>query len=343
MRITWNKRSRPFARALHAAALITLGGFILTGCQDGATSPDVSDDTGEEIIDFEITAEGTAAAQGAKLLGSHKLATLPLRQQAAVSFNVAQAGDNSPLDLSHFGGAVVTAATNYNVFVNCVAPQSPETCWGNGTLHPGRFLRDLNVSNYIRIVNEYLNVDALGKFPVRDMRTQITFANSRRVTLQEIFNVLSNAVTRTGASGYGAIYHIFLPQGTGMCIAPGNCYSPDDPASWTFCAFHGSTNLTGDRHVLFSVEPYQGVEGCQFPGQTPNGLMDATASTLAHEFFEIVTDPDLDGWSNALFGYEISDMCFAFGANKLLNGQSYFLQAEYSNLLHMCTTKPAGA
>jgi hypothetical protein len=71
--------------------------------------------------------------------------------------------------------------------------------------------------------------------------------------------------------------------------------------------------------------------------------MDATASTLAHELFETITDPDLDGWSNALFGYEISDMCFAFGSNKLLNGRPYYLQAEYSNLLHLCTTKAAGA
>ena len=343
MRINPGRRTRNLVRALNTAAIVILSGFVLTACQDHATSPDVADDTSEEIIDFELTAEGAAAAEGATMHGAHKLATVALRQQSP-SFHLSGATtDNSPFDLTNFGGPVLTGAVSYNVYVNCVTPQTPATCWGNGTLSPGNFLRDLNLSNYIRIVNEYIGVDALGKFPVREMRTRASLTTPQRATLQEIFHIVSDAVTRTGASGYGAIYHVFLPQGTSMCIVAGNCYSPDDPASWTFCAFHGSMNLADNRHVLFTVEPYQGVDGCRLPGQTPNGVLDATASTLAHELFETMTDPDLDGWSNALFGYEVSDMCFAFGSNKLLNGHPYFLQAEYSNLLHLCTTRPPGA
>jgi hypothetical protein len=328
-------------RVLHTAAAVTLSGAILTGCQDDTTSPPPANDGVEQIIEFELTPEGAAAAKGAKMVGSHKLATIPLRQQAAVSFSATGTADNSPFDLTYFGGPLVTGATNYTVYVNCVLPATPATCWGSGSQNPADFLRDLNISNYIRIVNEYLGVDALFNFPVREMKTRKTFATANRATLQEIFHIVSDAVLRTGVSGYGAIYHVFLPQGTSVCIVPGNCYSPNDPASWTFCAFHGSMNLEGNRHVLFTVEPYQDVDACRLPGQTPNGPMDATASTLAHEFFETVTDPDLDGWSNALFGYEVSDMCFAFGSNKLLNGRPYFLQAEYSNRLHLCTTKPA--
>ena len=328
-------------QALHTAAIVTLSGVILTGCRDDATSPGAADDQTSEVIDFELTPEGAAAAKGARMVGSHKLATVTLRQQSLVSFNATGPGDNSPFDLTHFGGPVLTGATNYTVYVNCVSPEAPATCWGNGTQGPADFLRDLNLSNYIRIVNEYIGADALGAFPAQGMRTKVRFATANMATLQEIFHIVSDAVTTTGASGYGAIYHVFLPQGTSMCIAPGNCYSPNDPDSWTFCAFHGSMNLEGGLHVLFTVEPYQNVDGCRFPGQTPNGQMDATASTLAHELFETITDPDLDGWSNALFGYEISDMCSAFGANKLLNSRPYFLQAEYSNRLHLCTTKPA--
>lgn len=330
-------------RSLYIATFVALSGVVLTGCRDEATSPNVDNGTNTEIIEFELTPEGAAAARGAKMVGSHKLATIPLRQQSLVSFSATGPGDNSPFDLTYFGGPVLTGATNYAVYVNCVLPETPATCWGNGTQGPADFLRDLNQSNYIRIVNEYIGVDALNRFPVSGMRTRARFTTPNRATLQEIFHIVSDAVTTTGASGYGAIYHVFLPQGTSMCIVPGNCYSPDDPASWTFCAFHGSMNLDANRHVLFTVEPYQGVDGCRLPGQTPNGLMDATASTLAHELFETITDPDLDGWSNALFGYEMSDMCFAFGSNKMLNGRPYFLQAEYSNLLHLCTTKPAGA
>jgi hypothetical protein len=341
MRINSGRRPRSLVRALHTAALVTLTGSILTACQDHATSPTSAGDGSESAIEFDVTPEGAAEAQGATMRGLHKLPILSLREKAAEGFSASVAMvDNSPFDLTYFGGPVLTGATSYVVAVNCVLPDTPATCWGTGFLSPTTFLRDLNQSDYIRLANEYISVDAKNKFPAVGMRTQKTFTAANHATLQEVLNIVADAATRTGQSGYGAIYHVFLPQGTSMCIAAGNCYSPNDPASWTFCAFHGSVNLASNRHVLFTVQPYQGVDGCRLASQTPNGLIDATASTLAHELFETITDPDLDGWSNALFGYEISDMCFAFGSNRLMNGHRYFLQAEYSNRLHMCTSRP---
>jgi hypothetical protein len=341
MPINSGRRPRNLARALHAAVLLTLTGSMLTGCQDNATSPTTVDQGLETVIDFEVTPEGAAEAQGATMRGMHKLPILSLRERSAEGFSASVAMvDNSPFDLTYFGGRVLQRATSYVVAVNCIAPDTPATCWGTGNLSPTTFLRDLNASSYIRLVNEYIGADAMGNFPPSGMRTAMTFATPNNATLQEIFNILADAVRRTNDAGYDAIYHVFLPQGTSMCIAAGNCYSPNDPANWTFCAFHGSVNLLNGRHVLFTVQPYQGVDGCRLPSQTPNGLIDATASTLAHELFETITDPDLDGWSNALFGYEISDMCFAFGSNHLMNGHLYFLQAEYSNALHMCTSRP---
>lgn len=339
MRINLRTRSRHVLRALNTTTLAILSGIVLTGCQDAATTPSVVDDTSNELVEFVLTPEGAAAASGATMTGSHKLPTISLRQRSEVEINATVGRlDNSPFDLTHFGGKVLTGAMSFAVYVNCELPNTPATCWGNGTLAPGNFLRNLNNSSYIRIINEYIGVDAFQKFPARDMKTRAVFANSQSASLQEIFHIVADAATRVGMSGYDAIYHVFLPQGTNMCILAGNCYSPNDPASWAFCAFHGGTNLSDGRYVLFTVEPYQGVDGCRLPAQTPNGLLDATASTLAHELFESITDPDLDGWSNALFGYEISDLCFAFGAEKLLNGNKYFLQAEYSNTAHMCMT-----
>jgi hypothetical protein len=133
------------------------------------------------------------------------------------------------------------------------------------------------------------------------------------------------------------VYHVFLPQGTDMCIDGTTCYSPDDFTRFVFCAFHGSVDFSPTLHVLFSVEPYQAVVGCQIPGQTPNGVIDATASTLSHELIETITDPDLNAWFNGLTGNEIADLCSTFGSNQRLNRHDYFIQAEYSNAVRACT------
>jgi len=334
--------SRSCRRIISTAALAAIAGIGLSACQqDPYTSPPAAGDSGDDaIIDFNLTAEGATLARQAAMVGTHKLPTLPLRQESMSRINASVGRiDNSPFDLTNFGGRVVRNATSYNVYVNCISPETPATCWGNGTASPTTFLRDLNVSPFIRLVNEYIGADAMKKFPVVQMRTRATFADPASATLEEIQQIVANAVLTTGVANYRAIYHVFLPRGTSVCIVPGNCYSPNDPDSWTFCAFHGSVNFSATQHVLFTVQPYQGVDGCQLPGQTPNGLIDATASTLSHELFETITDPDFDGWFNALFGFEMSDMCSTFGSNQLLNGRPYFLQSEYSNSKHMCTSE----
>jgi hypothetical protein len=329
-------------RYLNAAALAALTTLTLTACQqDQPTSPSGGTGAdGEEIIDFELTPAGEAAARASVLVGTHGLPTIPLREQTLSRINASVSRlDNSPFDLAYNGGPVVKAATHYVVYVNCVAPETPATCWGNGTLTPANFLRHLNGSEYLRLVNEYIGAEAKLKFPVTSMRTTTNFANPKRVTLQEIQHIVADAITVSGgAIGYSGIYHVFLPNGTEVCIVAGNCYSPSDPAGWAFCAFHGSVNFEGGKHVLFTVQPYQGVPGCQWPSQA-QGLIDATGSTLAHEVLETITNPDFDAWANALFGFEISDMCSTFGSNVLLNARPYFLQSQYSNTKHMCTTQ----
>lgn len=324
-------------QGLHGAALALLTGLVLSACQDGTTTPSPANDSAGDVLEFELTPDGAAEAEGASMRGMRKLPTISLRQK--ISASVA-AVDNSPLDMTYFGGALVTDATNLVVAVNCITPNTPATCWGTGTLSPTTFLKDLNRSNYLRLANEYLGMDAKGNFPAWEMKTRVTFRSFNTASMQEILQIVADASTRAGISGYQAIYHVFLPQGTSMCIEAGDCYSPSDPASWTFCAFHGSVNLASNRHVLFTVQPYQGVDGCRLPSQTPNGLIDATASTLTHELFETITDPDLDGWSNVLFGFEVADPCLAFGSNRVLNGHSYFIQSIYSNRLHLCTSTP---
>lgn len=243
---------------------------------------------------------------------------------------------NSPFDLTYAGGPLVTRATSRNVYVNCAS--GPASCWGTGSLSPATFLRDLNRSSFIGVVDQYLGEEAAGHFRVAELNTTATFAGKTpTATINDVFAILFSASTFTNASGYTNIFHVFLPQGTDMCIDKTTCYSPDNPDTFVFCAFHGSVDFGANQHVLFSVEPYQAVPGCEIPGQTPHGVIDATASTLSHEFFETITDPDLDSWFNFLTLNEIGDLCSAFGNNEPMGNHSYVIQEEYSNAVHNCS------
>jgi hypothetical protein len=163
-----------------------------------------------------------------------------------------------------------------------------------------------------------------------------------------------------GGSGYGHIYHIFIPPGVDMCLVSPSatqCYSPDNPSTWYFCAFHGSIDFSDVGHVLFSVEPYQNVPGCSVPPGSPNGqLKDSTDNVLSHESFEAISDPDGDAWwvqaGTVLNGEEIGDNCIRsayfpqwnsyfwdYGVVRL-KGHPYTIQPEYSNEVHGCAYGP---
>jgi hypothetical protein len=124
--------------------------------------------------------------------------------------------------------------------------------------------------------------------------------------------------------------------------------------------FGGGTRCSSDRvraaffndigHILYTVEPYQNVMGCQVASPSPNGaVVDSTASVLSHEVFETITDPDFDGWwsdhSLTEWGAEIGDICAPvtnfygqfLDSTFIVGGKNYKLQLEYSNKFHGCT------
>ncbi len=249
---------------------------------------------------------------------------------------------NSPWDLSNFGGPVLTGGTNWAVFVNCGG--SSLACWGSGATGPSDFLKDLNNSQIISVLDQYVGVHVAGKWSVDSLlATDPNIAGDNNVLTQgELDNLLYQAATLTGRSGYANVYHVFLPQGVDMCQQPGDCYSPDSPQSFFFCAFHGSVTFGGGVHIVYTVEPYQGVDGCQNPRSSPHGTIDATASTLSHEFFEASSDPDLNAWFNVLTGNEMADLCFVFDNNETMGSHQYQIQSEYSNKARGCTDR-AGA
>lgn len=337
MRVIERSRSRYHRWAsTPVLALVVTGALVLAGCQSDAPSGPPAPTT------FTKAPDASHAVTLATNQTFHVMPTLPIWQ--AMHRQASAADVHSPFDLTNLGGPVVTHATNWNVFVNCAT--TPADCWGTGNLSPTTFLRDLNNSQFIGIVDQYIGGQAAGQFPTRELSTSFTFSGAPTATapggtasINDILELVFSAAISTGRSGYRNMFHVFLPQGTDMCISANDCYSPDNPNTARFCAFHASVDVpisaTTTLHLLFSVDPYEAVPGCQLPAETR--VIDATASSLSHETMETITDPDGDAWFNQQTLEEIGDLCFVFPDRDVIGFRPYVIQEEYSDAVHACT------
>ncbi len=251
-----------------------------------------------------------------------------------------------PADLKNHGGPVITSAEQNPVYFDC--PAGPTACWGN----PVAFLNHLNGSAFIHLTDQYVSTTANGRYPVGPSVNISQTLQTNVLGLNEILSIVHAAATKLSVpSGYGNIIHLFLPKGVDTCFDLTTiCYSPDNPSSFAFCAYHGSVVFGDIGHILVTVEPFQNVPGCQVASPSPNGLLvDSTASVLSHELFETITDPDLDAWWSDVSlieqGAEIGDICEPIGNASfqfldpvfLVGGKDYKIQLEYSNKFHGCT------
>jgi hypothetical protein len=254
-----------------------------------------------------------------------------------------------PADVSYFGGAVIVSSVFTNVYFAGVPGCSTESCWG----HPFEFLTDLTASKFLRITNHYVGSTAPNRYAVNDQFVTVASGFCTSPSFCSGNDILSLAAALGSQFGNDSIYHIFLPQGTDTCMdeQKTQCYSPDMPQSFVFCGYHASVGK-GANEVLFTVEPYQAVPGCEVAQPSPNGLLDdSTNSVLSHETFEIITDPNGDGWfaisSLPELGNEIGDLCQGpinrnnqeIAPQFTIHGHLYEVQAEYSNKYHACSVK----
>lgn len=322
-------------------ALASVAVLLLAACN--GDSPMATSTVNVPPIQLSVTPDNYTAAQAvtAHDQKAKMFATIPIlegkmsEQRSRVRGNLV----NSPFDLTYNGGPIVTKATQWNIYVNCT--MTTAGCWSTSTLTPRTFLQDLDRSSLIEVAGQYLNEDPTGRYgTVNEMDVTVTIPPNGitgvpTASNTDIYAILLAASKRTGKSGYQAIYHVFLPQGTDMCTGPAQCYSPDDPYFFQFCAFHGYVNFGPRYHVLFTLEPYQFVSSCVLPQQTR--VIDGTASTLSHEFTELITDPDLDAWYNDLTGNEVADLCFTFRNPEQIFDNMFVVQEEYSNTVHACT------
>jgi hypothetical protein len=240
-----------------------------------------------------------------------------------------------PADLTYQGGKVLRTVESHDIYVNCTA-----SCFG----FPGTFLNNWGHSALMRVTDQYVGTRESHRYTVGPGGI-INYPVSGPLGPDDFLTLVYVAASAFG-TGYGEVYHIFLAAGTDVCLdqALTVCYSPDNPNTFYFCAFHGSVDFKDIGHVIFSVEPYANVNGCQVNQPSPNSAeTDSQANTLSHELTEAITDPDGDAWWNLYglgnVGEEIGDECaniYYSYANTSLNGRLYEIQPEYSNLQHAC-------
>jgi len=258
-------------------------------------------------------------------------------------------------------GPVVTTAEMHDLYVN-----NEPSHWGN----PSTFQKRLLDSTMIHVVDQYVGATADGRYELgRSVRVTYSVSSTPLSDGSDISSIVHAAATRFGA-GYDHVYNVFLPKGVDVCITATDCYSPDNPATWTECSYHGSVDFTDIGHVLYTVIPYQddfaSVSGTSFylcdVGQanptantspTPNGvLIDSTSNAIAHETLETLANPDGNAWHSLSFESfpgnfyspgDIGDICTNLSflyTPSVVHGKAYYIGPVYSNKYHLCTTKP---
>jgi len=260
-----------------------------------------------------------------------------------------------PSDVQYGLGPVLATSTQHAIYVNLVGTVADN--WGD----PEGYLSDVSDSRFIHITDQYVDSRADDRYPVGgNAEVNITPDNTtvpNEISLTQVFEIAHAAGAVYGTGG-AHVYHIFLPKGTNTCIEGGGtpvpCYDPGlGLGNFDFCGYHGWVEFTDIGIVLFTMEPYQNVVGCQEAPPNPNGAVeDSTNGTLGHELFETITDPiGPTGWTNqrndSNLGAEIGDECEivanAFGQipdpSFRINGKLYQSQAEYSNESHWCSDR----
>lgn len=360
--------SNVLSRFLPILCAVFIGAFgvRMAQAQDSARDEVKS---GPTASDYSAVNDANLVYRHARPANTPAGATLKQREIAERGASATPAGatptpDNDqlrfPADLTYNGGAIVRTAEAHPIYLlpngNCLIAQ----CWGN----PEEFLLDLRISEFIHITDQYVGTTANDRYSV-GARTKISYKPTPKtapLTDLDMQAIVHKVASASGQTGYGHIYHVFLPPGQDECFTAtsGVCYSPDVPSTFFFCGYHSSMDFKDIGHVLYTVEPFQDVPGCSVRPGTPNGqLVDSTDNTLSHETFETITDPDGTAWFNftavVLEGAEIGDECSFFvilptgpktaeaffdPSVSTIGFHRYAVQPEYANNEHACGSNP---
>jgi hypothetical protein len=330
------KSGGTIVKRLFQAALI-LASAVLAACaaQPQAFVPAVTSPSVPQEPTLAVTSRDVDSARSARVLSYH---LMPLRGQGPQARVEGDHKVKYPADLVRKNGPIMKSAASFNVYVNCKS--GGESCWGD----PEGFQKKLAGSKFASLLTQYTSSPPSaytfgGSFSVKYRTyTKLFYQN-------DLLAVVHAAIVKNGgAAGYSTIYHVFLPKGTDTCFDRSrSCYSPDHPRTFNFCAYHESVAFKDvAKNVIVSIEPYQKISFCASRASAgASALTNSTASTLAHETFESITDPGpAFAWFNFTFFSEVADLCETFQWKIPVSGTVYSLQPMYSNAYHACADGP---
>lgn len=330
---------RHSSRTLGSAFILSIALSACGGAGSSTTVPGVAPaSTTAGVSGLRVSTVDRAAISSAKVNPGHMYAT----------YKAAQPSRNAivyPGDLTFFGGHVVPAASSYNVFVDSTAKT-----FG----YPKSFQEHLAASRMIHMADEYVNATSDNRYTAGGDFT-VQYPTITTLGDNDLLTLIHAAGAGIAGGGYGHIYHIYLPPGvnycsTGTLLPLGDCNASATSPNPAFCAFHGSVVFSDIGETLYTIEPYQDVTYCGVNNATsnpnaptPNGRQnDSTYSTLSHETFETITDPDPGtGWYTNNVGVhgEIGDLCAYLPEDSSLDHKVYRIQREYSNAQHGCNNQ----
>jgi len=252
----------------------------------------------------------------------------------------------NPAELTTLGGPVISTATQHNIYVGCGVGKKG-SCWGN----PEKFEADLNNSDFIKVVDQYLGDSKTNRYPVASVGNCEYMPTTTDLTDWDIQNFVQKCFGSPRGTGT-SLYHVFLAKGIDVCREFDDmtevCYSPppDNRHYHAMCGYHSQTTSPNGKPIYYTVEPYQAVNRCYGEGSK---IVDATANVLSHEMFEVITNPNvLTGWMTHHFllgnplltggPFEIGDLCAWELFNVNVGGTGYKTQQEYSNKWAACAT-----
>lgn len=251
-----------------------------------------------------------------------------------------------------YGGKCTTMPSSnaYNIYVSidgkhCVT----EKCWG----HPEEFLKALAGSAFAGLETQYKGGPASGyKY---GGHLAVTYPHYTNVFYDnDLLAILSAAANKIQAVGPVAEYHLFIPPGYDVCNDfSTQCYSPDNPSTLVFCAYHSSVYVPSIKQfIIFSVEPYmftpvKTASGSYYPCRNADPSLPPSednfqASVLGHESFESWSDPIFDPYPQGYTGRfgEVGDVCaYAYFTNVKAKAMTFNVQEIYSNKVHGCNNQ----